>query len=187
MEQLPENELIALVKTGDHHAYEQLFNLHWKRALSIAYRKCGDEDEALDIVQNIFSQIWENREKLSISGSFSAWITAVVKYKVIDFYRTSQAREEQKRLLLQQLEAQQASVIKEPGSIILRQLQQDWQAAVEGLPVRMREVYLLSQQSGLSIAEISRKLSLNQQSVKNHLFRAKERLRKMLDHHFLFL
>ncbi|SRR5260221_3214759 len=185
MSNLSDNELIALLKTGDHHAYGQLFNRYWPTAFGLAHQKCGDENAALDIVQTIFSQLWENREKLSISGSFAAWITVVVKYKVIDHYRAAKTHRTQKELLLRQMEAQQVMVIEEDRSIGYRQLQQDWQTAVAGLPDRMKEVYLLSSQTGLSISQIARKLSLNPQSVKNHLYKARERLRKLLEHHFL--
>ncbi len=184
MNQLPENELIALLKKGDHHAYEQLFNLYWKKAFTIAHRKCGNENDALDIVQTAFSQLWENREKLNINGSFAAWITAVIKYKVIDYYRSSQTHITQKKLLLQQLEAQQVMKIEDSNAIACRELQQDWQAAVDCLPGRMKEVYLLSCQSDLSITEIAGRLSIHPQSVKNQLSKAKERLRRMLEHHF---
>lgn len=184
MNHLPENELIALLKDGDHHAYEHLFNRYWKMAFAIAYRKCGDEDEALDIVQDIFFQLWENRRKLSVTGSFAAWLTTVVKYKVIDWYRTTKSREAQKELLLKHLQAQ-APVVKEAGHISYQELQQDWQAAVDSLPVRMKEVYLMSNEANLSVAQISRKLSLKPQSVKNQLHKAKERLRKMLEHHLI--
>lgn len=184
MEQLNENELVVRLKGGDHLAYGQLFNRYWKMAFAIAHRKTGDEQEALDIVQNIFSHLWENREQLSISGSFAAWLTAVVRHKVIDWYRTSKTHDAHKAQLWQQLHAQQALEVTARDEIARRELERDWQLAVDSMPVRMKEVYLLSNQSLLPVSEIARKLSLKPQTVKNQLYRAGERLRKMLVHHF---
>lgn len=187
MDHLHENELIALLKEGDHRAYEQLFNRYWKKVFNLAHQKCGDENEALDIAQNIFFQLWENRLKLSVTGSFAAWITNATKYKVIDWYRTTRVREAQKESLLRQLQNASLPAVKEIGYVAYRELQEDWQAAVNDLPGRMKEVYLMSHQGNLPVAEIARKLSLKPQSVKNHLQKAKERLRKVLDHHFFIL
>lgn len=184
MKQLPENELVERLKGGDHLAYEQLFHRYWKMAFDIAHRKTGQEEEALDIVQGIFSHLWEKRESLSISGSFAAWLTAVVRHKVIDWYRASQTQHVQKEQLWHQLNAQQALQVTDGNKTALRELERDWQLEVARMPVRMKEVYLLSHQSQLPVAEIARQLSLKPQTVKNQLYKAGERLRKMLEHHF---
>ncbi|WP_143307495.1 RNA polymerase sigma factor [Chitinophaga vietnamensis] len=185
MNHLQDQELITLLKQGDHHAYEQLFNRYWKTVFTIAHQKCGDEQDALDIVQHIFSYLWENRAALTIRGSLAAWLTAVVKYKVIDYYRTNKKQEAQLAQLLLQLESQSAMHVRQENKLAYQQLKQDWETAVEALPGRMKEVYLMSTQSELSIAEISRRLSLKPQSVKNHLFKAREKLRKLLEHHLI--
>ncbi|UCJ08700.1 sigma-70 family RNA polymerase sigma factor [Chitinophaga pendula] len=183
MNQLPDNELLILLKSDDNRAYEELFHRYWKETFTLAHRKCGNEQEALDIVQNIFFQLWENRKHLSITGSFAAWLYTVVKYKVIDWYRSTQTREVQKKALYQQLVAQSAAVVKENTIIHYRELSSDWETAVNNLPERMREVYLMRYQVHLSIGDIAQQLSLTPQSVKNHLQKAKVRLRKMLSHH----
>ena len=183
MDHLHDQELLALLKEGNHHAYEQLFVRYWKLVFTIAHHKCGDEHAALDIVQDIFFQLWENRQRLLITGNFTAWLTAVVKHKVIDWYRATKSRDQQKAMLLLQLQSQSAGEEKAVNHAAIRQLQTDFHNAVEQLPERMKAVYLMSHQANLPIAEIARKLSLKPQSVKNHLQKAKEKLRKMLEHH----
>lgn len=183
MNHISDNELLTLLKGDNNRAYEELFHRYWKETFTLAHRKCGDEQEALDIVQNIFFQLWENRATLSVKGSFSAWLHTVVKYKVIDWYRSTKTREAQKKLLFQQLVTQSAAVEEENNIIHYRELSNDWETAVNSLPDRMKEVYLLRYQIHLSIGDIAQQLSLTPQSVKNHLQKAKVRLRKLLSHH----
>jgi RNA polymerase sigma-70 factor (ECF subfamily) len=177
MAQTNDEAIIIRLQTGDHQAYTLLFEQHWKMVFDIAYRKTGDEQEALDLVQEVFTIIWEKRAQLTVNGPIAPWLAGMVKHKVIDWYRIALKREAQKKELLQQTTLS-SSIAATPVSYA--KIDAHWQLAISQLPERMKEIYLLHQVEGLAIADIAQKLSIQPQSVKNYLGKAAERIRKQM-------
>jgi RNA polymerase sigma-70 factor (ECF subfamily) len=168
--------ILERLRTGSHEAYAILFQRYWKTCFDLAYRKTGDEQEALDIVQNLFIYLWEKRTELPPELHLPAYLATAVKNRVINWYRQQQKSTAGKEALLQLLHTRNES----PASSEYYALQQEWFSAVDTLPDRMKEIYLLRHQQELSILEISRKLNLRPQSVKNQLSIAIHRVRSIL-------
>lgn len=172
-----DEELFALVRQGDHQAYQKLFNRYWEEAYTLAWKKTGSEDGAKDIVQELFIYIWSNAPKINLKRPFKSYLFAAVKYKVINYY-VSAAR--YSFVNGEELEDDESLSVLPNLPLETRELEQILDNEIDNLPDRMKEILNLSRKEGLSIAEIAQKLSIAEKTVKNQLSLGISRLRESL-------
>jgi RNA polymerase sigma-70 factor (family 1) len=174
------------VKEGDATAFKKIFEQYWEEMFSIAWRRLGDEDQAKDIVQEIFIHCWNNRHKIEVEEQLAPYLFTALKYSIVrHIYRA--ARKGTVDLSL--------SVLQIPDEET--HYQDDWRSyehvhgiireEINGMPARMQEIFRLSKEQELSVKEISIRLAVSEQTVKNQLHTAMKRVRARLRDHALFL
>lgn len=77
-----EETLLKLIKQGNDQAFTELYNRYWQKMLTIAFIKLQNTDDAKEVVQKVFIDIWNRRSHLNIRNSFYMYIATAVKYKV---------------------------------------------------------------------------------------------------------
>jgi RNA polymerase sigma-70 factor (ECF subfamily) len=176
--------LLKELGNSSHEACEALFHRYWKQCFSVAWQKTGDEQEAMDIVQNLFIHIWEIRTSLPHDLHLPSYLAKAMKNRVLNWYRNLERNDARKAAWLQQLQAHNTlQSVNHP--VHLQELHQEWSHAIDSLPERMKEIYVLSRQHELSVPEIAQKLNLRPQSVKNQLAVAVQRIRKLLAQYYI--
>lgn len=79
---------MALVYDGDARAFEVVFDRHGDAAFSLAYRMCGRQSAAEDVVQDAFLSLWRSGARYDPSrGSVRTWVLRVVRNRAIDSFR----------------------------------------------------------------------------------------------------
>ncbi|GGH69902.1 RNA polymerase sigma-70 factor (ECF subfamily) [Filimonas zeae] len=178
-----DNALMEYTSRGNKEAYEALFLRHWQNLFNIAYRKTGNNQDALDIVQELFIYIWEKRESIHITGNVAAYLTVSLRNRIVNWYRITSTRTKQKEALLERLQNMPESTQQQQAATDYTATLEQWQSAIDMLPDRMKEIYVLRHHHQLSIAEISSALSLRPQSIRNQLSEASDRVRSALEKH----
>ena len=174
-------ELLNSLRNGEHSAMEYLYQTYWEVVLDAAYKRVRDEEIAQDITQEIFISIWENRERLYINSSFEAWFKGAVKYKVINYFKSSIVKEKYQEDLVQ-LMGNHAESSPAESMIMLKELNQQLDHAMLELPEKMRVIFSMSRRQQKSTKEISDELNLSAQTVKNQLSAALKLIRKKLSY-----
>jgi len=174
-------DLLSSLKDGDHSAMEYLYQTYWEVVLDAAYKRVRDEEIAQDITQEIFISVWENREQLHINSSFEAWLKGAVKYKVINYFKSSIVKEKYQEDLVQ-LMGNQAESSSAESMIMLKELNRQLDHAMLELPEKMRVIFAMSRRQQKSAKEISDELNLSVQTVKNQLSAALKLIRKKLSY-----
>lgn len=146
--------------------FESLFEKHETPVYRLALRVTKSHLHAGDIVQEVFLKIWEHREELKNIRNTDAWLTRIVKNKLIDFMRKTSADDRLKATLWREIntaqnETEQLLEAKESDNLL--------NAAVNELPPQRKLVYQLNRESGLSYQQIADKLSISKHTVKNQL------------------
>lgn len=157
---------------------EYLYQNYWEEVLDAAFKRVRDEDIAQDITQEIFISIWENRERLNIEGSISAYFKGAVKYKVINYFKSSIVKEKHKEdiaLLTGNYTAASAENL-----LLLKDLNKQFDEALLDLPEKMRVIISMSRKQEKSIQEISDELNLSARTVKNQISSALKLIREKL-------
>jgi len=85
------DKLVASAQNGDAEAFGQIYDQYIERVYRFVYFKVGRKEVAEDLTQNIFMKALENLSKYRNEGSFNAWVFAISRNTVIDYYRTKRA------------------------------------------------------------------------------------------------
>lgn len=169
-------ELTALLKAGDHAAFEETFIRYEPLLLNFTYKKIHNRDEAKDILQDIFIQLWNNLAGLDINSLGSYLYTAALN-KIRDRYKHQFIHDEHIHKLQQLIDSTEAGadyLIREKDITLLIERE------IAALPEKMQEVFLLRKNAFLSNKEIAEKLGISEQTVETHMKRALKTLKHRL-------
>ncbi len=163
------------IREGNRLAFNALYLRYWENLYRFAYSILKDEDQAKDILQDIFFALWRNREALEIR-SVAAYLYRAVRYEVTRALRNgrlSAAHEE----YLATLPAPHSS----ESELHLADLEGQLKDSLRELPQKCREVFYLSRFKELSNKEIAQKLNLSQRTVEWHISSALQHLRQSIN------
>jgi len=175
---LTDQELIALLKEGDAHAYTQLFDRYQPLLYVHARKVTKDPDEAADIVQEVFLSLWDRRQSLDIKGSMLAYLSNAVRFKFLDLVSKKKVRTDHATALSKYIEA--GSPVTD-HQVRERELLRIIEAEIDNLPPKLKLIYELSRKSNLSTAEIADMLNVSEKTVQNQVSIAVRQLRVKLD------
>ncbi|RAJ04049.1 RNA polymerase sigma-70 factor (ECF subfamily) [Chitinophaga skermanii] len=173
--------LWTLMKSDDERAFREIYNRHWKSIYTQALIKTGIEEDACDITQEIFLYLWKNRQQIEMQVALSTYLHAALRHKIIDYYRTSTV----KRRYIEQLflHNDQTDVPQTADALNMKELTQLIDTEIQQMPTRMREIFLMSRDEELPSAQIAAKLQLSDQTVRNQISSAIQRIRKCIAQH----
>jgi RNA polymerase sigma-70 factor (ECF subfamily) len=169
-------KLVLRLRNGDADALDVVLKLHWAHLLTYLAALGLDRDTAEDVAQQTFVRVWERREVLRLEGSLRGLLCRVARNLCFDIGRRRKARDRAVRR-----SADESPVRETPhDQLISSELGRILQAAINALPKRRREVFVLVRYHGLSHRETARILDLAPQTVANHLGMALADLRVSL-------
>jgi RNA polymerase sigma-70 factor (family 1) len=161
-----EIELFHQMKQDDVQAFNLLFKKYWERLYLFAYKKLHAEDDAKDIIQNMFISFWQKRHQITIQSSVEAYLFSIARYELLSFISRSIKFREKQELLIHTI----LPAFEEPlHPMEVREIELLVQQQEEKLPKRMKEIFKMAREQNLTIREISVQLQLSEQSVRNQL------------------
>jgi RNA polymerase sigma-70 factor (ECF subfamily) len=174
---ISDSELITLLKDGNAVAYTIIYNRYFDTLYLHAYQKLRDKEEAEDILHELFAQLWNKRDTLSINSTLSGYLYTAVRNKILDVISHQQV--ESKYIDSLQGFLNQGYCITD-HRIRERQLAQLIENGISSLPLKMREVFDLSRKHNLTHKEIATQLNLSEETVKKQIKNALKLLRLKL-------
>jgi len=170
-------KLICLLREGDTAAFTELYNRYWALMYVYACKMLEDKDSAEDIVQEVFTYIWNNCFEIEINSSVPNYLYTAVRYRIFDYFDRQKVRAayiESLQHFIEEGEYTTDRYVRE------KELKDLIEAAVEVLPPRMREVFKLSRKSFLSQKEIAERLNISDKTVKKQIGNAIKSLKLKL-------
>ena len=160
---------------------EQLFKLHYISMCQTVYRIVRDEAIAEDIVQDVFFNFWKKREQLNITTSLAAYLKRSATNAAIDYLRkkrpTSQNSFDIDEPIYQHLAIDSN---QSDDNIRTEELSNHIEAALELLPPRCKEVFMLNRFEELSYQEVADTLGISIKTVENQIGKALKIMRVAL-------
>lgn len=169
--------LLQHFKDGDRLAYEEVYHRYWALLFSHGRKILQDDEEAKDLVQDVFTVLWRDGKTLVLKTSLSAYLYAVLRYKVFDLIDRNKVKNGYLDSLEQFITENNYSsdyLIRE------KQLGQLIEEEIAALPPKMREIFELSRKANLSYQQISEKLGISDNTVKKQINNALRILRGRL-------
>lgn len=175
------------METSIHHIeidrkhFEEFFRLYWKRMFSFALKSVGDEDDAKEIVQDVFKSLWERRSHLQLQDA-ERYLLRSVKLKSLEFLRNKGNKQRHHEVILTG-----KTEFYEDNQLYYKELKNHLEDAVDSLPKQCKHVYKLSRDEGLTNKEIATNLLITERAVEYHISKAlsviKMRLKKYCNIH----
>jgi RNA polymerase sigma-70 factor (ECF subfamily) len=186
-----ESKLAMLARNGDRKAFAEIVMRYQKKIMKLGFRMLNQRQEAEDVAQETFLKVFNNLQRYDVKQKFSTWIYRIATNLCIDRLRR---RKEQISLDgshspqtgeydNQELQAKITNKWQNPeNQLILAELQDHVQKAVQELPDKYRLAIVLRYMQELSLQEISDILEIPVATVKTRIHRGREVLRKKLDY-----
>lgn len=179
-----DQELAALLKQGDQHAFTEVFERYHSLLYIFAYKKIGDREEAKDMVHDLFASIWEKHKESNISGLILPYLYTVLKHRIFDLYK-------HKKVSQRYLDNFQEYLDVEPDATDHRVRHNDMAALIAkeiaALPEKMRIVFEMSRDTEMSRKEIAEKLGIPEETVKSRMHSSMKILKGKLGPNTYFL
>lgn len=165
-------ELIDRMRSGDDIALKIIYDKYWNQLFNSAYTILHDQQACEDIIQDIFINLWNKRERIEIRVSLKSYLFASTRYEVYRQVRYGSVREDIFDHIHERLETP-----SEYGNIEYRELLSQINSIVDNLSAKCKVVYKLSREEQLSHKEIASQLDISTKTVENHLNKALKQLR----------
>jgi RNA polymerase sigma-70 factor (family 1) len=171
-----EDAVLLLMAQGDEDAFRRLYDHYRKKVYYVAREMLRDDDQAADVLQEVFIKLWQHREKLPDILNFNAWLNTVTRHEILMVFR-KMAREDQ---LLRELASLKPPAEGTQDPMALKELRTALHSAMDKLTPQQRRVFELSRMEGLRHAEIAHLLGISRQAVKKHMTDALRVIRREL-------
>jgi RNA polymerase sigma-70 factor, ECF subfamily len=186
---LNDSELIRASQRGDRGAFETLVRQYDQAVLRLALHLTGSESDAQDIYQEAFLKAYRHIGSFRFECSFYTWIYRIVTNLCLDLLRKRQSRREEPHVLtdsagqevdlLDRISDDRAGANPE-RDLMRRELGARINRALTRLTPRERMVFELKHYQGLRLRTIGEMLNTTEETAKNTLFRATQKLRGAL-------
>lgn len=166
--------LLLNVERGCKHSFNVLYEKYWEQAYYNAFKRLKDADQAKEIVQEIFVNIWLRKE--NHIDNFPAYLSIAVRNRVFKL------AEKQKKTspFLQILHDVPTARIPTEAGILRKEFFHGYEKLLNTLPVKRQKIFRLRFQEDLSTKAIAGMLGLSRKTVQNQIGKAIEQLRVSL-------
>jgi RNA polymerase sigma-70 factor (ECF subfamily) len=186
---IDDTTLIREAQQGNRAAFEVLVRHYDHSVLRLALHLTGSETDAQDIYQEAFLKAYKNLGSFRFECSFYTWIYRIVTNLCLDHLRKRNVRKEdapvavdhsgEEYSVLDQFADTRAGANPE-RDLMRRELGKKIGAALERLTPRERMVFELKHYHGLKLRTVGEMLHTTEETAKNTLFRATQKLRSAL-------
>ena len=170
--------LLQKVSQGDRAAYTLLYTRYLPILYQYFYKFTNQSHETTEeILQEVFLVIWEKKETLVAVKSFEGYVYTIAKNKLLNLVKHQDFKKRLHHNFGTTIDSSHTSTEK---NLLYAEYHKTALKAIDNLPEKRKEIFLLSTQGGLSLDEIADKLGISKSRVKQQLYTAKDYIKKYL-------
>ncbi|WP_353718805.1 sigma-70 family RNA polymerase sigma factor [Dyadobacter sp. 676] len=174
--------MLLALRSGERSAFDVIYSRYWQLLFENAMRRVGDEDQAKDIVQDVFVSMWDNRQKVEVVD-LKAYLLAAVRNQVFSLI----ARDKVSDKYFKYLESTGLPVSTTDFDLHYNELLGQYDHLVARMPNKQKQIFQLRFDEGLPTALIADQLNITQKTVQNQLLKAVHFIKSALFSLILFL
>lgn len=176
MDNANNNIILSRLSSGDEKAFEKLFKSYYPRLYGYAIRYINDPEVARDILQECFMRFWEQRNQLK-NISLTSYLFTMVRNSCLNHLKHLSIVDNHKLKYLSKVEGDERLYYWDFGlssdqQLIYDELQNEIEKALDKLPDRCREVFIMSRFKDKKNREIAEELGISTTAVEKHISKA---------------
>lgn len=165
---LTDEELAGAIKDSDLDAFRVLYYRYYDRLCHFVWARTSRAELAEDVVQEIFTRLWQNRNRYTIHKSLKAYLYRMANNLIIDLHRKKKHESDYRS----ETDSKQTLARNDHLDLSI-----DVESAVDKLPEKLRTVFILSRFEDLKYTEIARVCRISIKAVESRIGRALRILR----------
>jgi len=167
-----DDELVTLLTQGDELAFSEIYERYWLKLYNESYKRLRDEALCADLIQDVFADLWLNRDCRKIEN-LVAYLFTAVKYRVFSLYKKGKNI----GAFIEPIEFIAASA-SDPDSLFFeKEIRECIDIWLNMQPEKRRRVFAMKFCQDLSTREISEILHVSQKTVQNEFTISLKQLR----------
>lgn len=182
----PDELLIEYISAGNESAFEALVQRHQVKVINLIYYFLNDRWEAEDVAQEVFLKVWRNAHKFKGKSKFSTWLYRIVINTCLNHKRSGKKESNPLDSISNPLDGQNNLELAGKTQCNPHQVMEKKERktvvnqSIRLLPQNQRMALILSRFEGYSYTEIAELMNVSISSVESLLFRAKQKLARIL-------
>lgn len=169
-------------KITEDSSFSEMYTLYFPKMVRFALEYIIIEEDAKNIIQDIFLQLWERKDTLEAISNLNAFLFTLTKNRCIDHYRlyTTQKSRNESLDALQERELHlkmEALIQFDENMFSFEDMEKILDKAIDNLPEKCKQIFILSRMEGLKHEEIAEQLDISIHTVQNHIAAALRKLR----------
>jgi RNA polymerase sigma-70 factor, ECF subfamily len=182
---MDDTALMLRYRDGDVRAFEILYERHKAPLYRYLQRTCHSREVADDVFQEVWSKVIASRGRYEARAQFNTFLFRIAHNCAIDHFRRAGRRQESGAPGADDVAEQVGAAEHERPDAALAesQLRSDFRRALDELPPEQRDVFVLYEESGLSLEDIGKITGVAMETAKSRLRYALAKLRGALEQH----
>jgi len=176
-------ELFKEIKEGKMSSYDKLFMTYYQPLCRFSLSFVKDENAAEDLVQDLFVHLWNNRAVMDITNSVKAFLYTSVRNRSLNYIKSQAARKRYETVHYENISSDAVEEVEDnmPEKLVLIE------KAINELPEKCREIFVLSRHKNMKYHEIAEHLDLSPKTVENQMGIALKKIREFMAKHMSIL
>lgn len=170
---LEDKVLLKFLSISDELAFKEIYLRYWKGLYFSAVNKINSKEIAEDIIQGVFTALWEKREKHSIQN-LSGYLHTAVKYQVINYIKSAISKKSHLSIIAEEDKKQENNA---DLLLLMQELNGAINNALDQLPQKTQTIFRLSRFEQHSNKEISNLMHLSEKAVEYHISQSLKSMR----------
>ncbi len=177
--------IVRRVRDGEVEAFRILVERHSRALYALAHRMTGNIHDAEDIVQESLMRAYRQLDRFESRAEFGTWIHRIGVNCALDHLRNRKSRDqviqdggEESENVVESLPANEPSPIQRLAD---SQIRHHVEGALDALSVTERSAFVMRHFQEMPLVEIGHALGINENAVKNTIFRAVQKVRRALE------
>ena len=185
---LSDQELADLLRHGNETVFKIIYDRFWSKLYFVASKRLNDPAEAEEAVQDIFLNLWKNRETFQLKVNFENYLAVAIKFQVIK----RRAKRFKRSIIEQQLgtEAELENFQNQNydwSQYDLEELQGRLSKIIDTLPPKCKLVFNMSRDENYTNKKIATELGISEKAVEKHVTQALKVLKTKLGLSLIFI
>ncbi len=179
--ELSDEKLMQGYADGDPGAFERLYARHKGGVYRYFLRQCSDEATAQELFQDVWMRLIQSKNRYQPTAKFTTWLYTLAHHRLVDWYRKQNVR-----MAVDAEGENPENFVATPdwqpeNELQHKRLVKALQEAITLLPPEQREVFLLHEEGGFTVAEIAAITDSSKEAAKSRYRYAVQKLRARLE------